>query len=290
MEEKEITSFDGTKIAYQITGNNKSGTIILANGLGGRLSAWTPILERFKNQYRFIAWDYRGTFNSDTPDNYELLGVEDHCKDLKQIVRVENIDRFILGGWSMGVQVALEYAYHHREQVRGLILLNGTYGHPFKTAFRSPISRFALPRLTRLAYNISPVLTCGFRAVQQVPESVIFFGKLTGMFSSNIDNHIVKQVVKEYAGVDFKNYFALFLHLDKHTAKNYLSSLVMPTLLIAGSKDMMTPPEVTETMLSLMPNASLLKVPGGTHYSLLEYPELILERLKKFLESVDGKD
>ncbi|MCA9559120.1 MAG: hypothetical protein KC583_11225, partial [Myxococcales bacterium] len=59
VEQKSVPSDDGTRIAYATVGRGPE-TIVLANGLGGRLYAWLPIIQAFRHRYRFITWDYRG--------------------------------------------------------------------------------------------------------------------------------------------------------------------------------------------------------------------------------------
>jgi pimeloyl-ACP methyl ester carboxylesterase len=43
------------------------GRLPLANGLGGRLYTWQPLVRRPPDHYRIITWDYRGLFDSTPP-------------------------------------------------------------------------------------------------------------------------------------------------------------------------------------------------------------------------------
>ena len=64
---KTLTTRDGVRIAYWVVGDGPK-TLLLANGLGGRLYAWAPLVEALHREYRLITWDYRGLFQSSAPE------------------------------------------------------------------------------------------------------------------------------------------------------------------------------------------------------------------------------
>lgn len=142
---KTLRSHDGTTIAYWVVGDGPR-TLLLANGLGGRLYAWEPLIRALLPRYRFITWDYRGLFESSSPERRRHLSIPDHAEDARAILDAEGVDRAVLCGWSMGVQVSLELTTLHPERVAGLVLLNGTYGHAFLSGFQ-PL--FPLPFVGR---------------------------------------------------------------------------------------------------------------------------------------------
>ena len=142
---RRAVSADGTPIAYEVVGEGKK-TILLANGLGARLYVWEPLIADLWRDYRLITWDYRGLFDSSTPDANRNLSIHHHVEDALAILRAEEVDKTVLIGWSMGVQVALELAAQAPEMMAGLVLLNGTYGHVLQTGFQ-PI--FAIPFLPK---------------------------------------------------------------------------------------------------------------------------------------------
>ena len=54
-------------------------------------------------------------------------------------------------------------------------------------------------------------------------------------------------------------------------------------LIVAGDKDSFTPPEISEAMAEVLPQARLLMIPGGTHVAPLEHHELVWLGIEKFL-------
>jgi pimeloyl-ACP methyl ester carboxylesterase len=58
----------------------------------------------------------------------------------------------------------------------------------------------------------------------------------------------------------------------------------VPTLLVVGAEDQITPPECLEVAEDIMPNARLLIVPAAGHLVPLEAPEIFNRALLEFLE------
>lgn len=144
-EEKRLVAKDGTGIAYEVLGAGDK-TIVLANGLGGRLYAWMPAIEAFWRTHRIVTWDYRGLFASDSPASQRKLSVANHVEDALAILDAEGVERAVFVGWSMGVQVSLDVAATFPERVAGLVLINGTYGHVLSTGFQPLVSIPFLPK------------------------------------------------------------------------------------------------------------------------------------------------
>ncbi len=103
------TAADGTRIAYTVLGRG-TRTILIANGLGGKLYAWEPFLNAFWKDYQIVTWDYRGLYDSECPSSLRMLSVQHHADDAVRILDAEGVSSVIAAGWSMGVQVSLDLA------------------------------------------------------------------------------------------------------------------------------------------------------------------------------------
>lgn len=285
IRQKTLKSFDQTKIGYQVIGKGKK-TIILCNGLGGSAIAWKPLYDYLGKRYRFIMWDYRGLFHSDPPANESNMTIQDHTADLDCIIKKENISKAILGGWSMGVQVCLEYYRRNPKVYQGMILLNGTYGYPFDTALKNPLSRFILPKVNELAHKIVPAVQ---PTLKPLAEKIIDWKGLVNLISrlglvhKNLNSEVFQQVAREMLQTDLKMYHEIMRHLSEHDASDLLPKVKVPTLVIAGDEDIITPVKVAEKMAKDIPEAELFIVPHGTHYSILEFSDLINMRVDRFL-------
>lgn len=284
--QKTLTSFDGTKIGYQIIGVGKK-TIVLCNGLGGAASAWKPLTDHFGDRYRFVTWDYRGLFKSSPPSDLSRMTMEDHMKDMEVILKRERIKKALIGGWSMGVQVVLEYYRRHPKAFTAVFLLNGTSGYPFKTALNNPLARYILPSLNDLASRIVPLIQPTIRPLAAKVIDWKGFVKLVskiGLVHENLDTEIFRQVAGEMIQTDLGMYHAIMEHLSQHDATDVLCQIKVPTLIIAGEKDILTPLKVAQKMAGLCPKAQFFIIPSGTHYSILEFPDTLNLRMEQFLK------
>ena len=71
--------------------------------------------------------------------------------------------------------------------------------------------------------------------------------------------------------------------LQDHDGEPLLRDIKKPMLLVVGERDAMTPPSVREVFEKHVPQCETFAVPKGTHYSLIEYPELVVGRIERFL-------
>lgn len=285
-EKKRIVAPDGTGIAYEVLGAGTK-TVVLANGLGGRLYAWAPFIEAFWPDYRIITWDYRGLFASESPKSLHRLSVANHVDDVLAILEAEKVERAVFAGWSMGVQLSLDVAAHFPEKVAGLVLLNGTHGHVLSTGFQPLVSVPFLPkrihalldwlqdhedvaqqlaRMTRLA---EIPMWLGFRLTAGARV-----GELTPLLGRYMDDVL---------GPSFTNYLRLFQELDAHSTYHLLRHIEAPALVIAGMLDVLTPPYQSAEIARRLPDAEYIRLWRSSHFSMLERPDVVIPAIARFL-------
>ena len=286
-EERRIDSADGTGIAYEVLGRGKK-TIVLANGLGGRLYAWMPAIEAFWPDYRLITWDYRGLFASDSPKSKRRLSVAHHVDDIMAVLDAEKVERAVFAGWSMGVQVSLDVAASFPERVAGLVLLNGTHGHVLATGFQPFVS---VPFLPKRLHAILDWLQDHEEFAQQiarlsrVAEIPMWLGmRLTAGSRASEVTPLLQRYMDDVLGPSFTNYLRLFQELDAHSTYHLLREIKAPALIIAGMLDVLTPPYQSAEMARRMPDSELIRLWRSSHFSMLERPEVVVPAMRRFLE------
>ncbi|MBX7147632.1 alpha/beta hydrolase [bacterium] len=282
--QKTFKSFDDTEIGYQVVGNG-SEVIFLFNGLGGNITAWMPLINAFGENYKFVTWDYRGLFKSKPPKDIKKLRIEDHVRDAEILIEKEKIKKARVVGWSMGVQVALEYYRDHASFYESMVLMNGTYGFPFDTALNSPILKYILPTVNDLAKKIAPKIQPTIMPIaHKVMDSEAFMELVIklGLVHANLDRAVFKDVAKDMVTCDLLMYHEILTHLSEHDASNVLPKVKVPVLVIGGGEDRLTPVVTAEKMAHKISTSELLIIPNGTHYSILEFPDIINLRVKQF--------
>lgn len=288
---RHATSADGTRVAYEVLGAGEQA-IVLANGLGGRLYAWLPVIDALADRYRIITWDYRGLFESDPLADRRRLGVPSHADDLEAVLDAEGVEQAHLMGWSMGVQVGLEFALRAPERVRSLTLINGTYGQALSTAFQ-PLVRVPLPHtamhgvLETLMHN--PGLTAAVgRAWRAQVEGAFWLRKRVMGRKRSVFLRGVRQYVRDVFGTHFETYLNLFQQIDAHSVYHLLPEVQAPTLVVSGGLDFLTPPYQSRHIARRIPGARHLSIRLGTHFVLLEHPRRVVRAIAEHLEQVDG--
>lgn len=287
---ERIRSADGTGLAYQVVGRGTQRTILLANGLGGRLYAWEPLVERLWPDYRLITWDYRGLFESESPNRHNDLRIPHHASDARDILAAEGIERAVFIGWSMGVLVSLEAAALNPEQSIGMVLLNGIHGHVFETGFQ-PIFRLPLvPKAIRASIEAmidrpsSALHASRLARLTEVPTVAMFLAT-AGLRAPKL-RPMLRQYFSDVLGDSFENYLRLFQELDAHSVYHLLRDIQTPALVIAGALDPLAPAYQSKEIAKRMPNAELLVLRRASHFALLEQSKVVLQRIENFLDSL----
>jgi pimeloyl-ACP methyl ester carboxylesterase len=280
IEKRMLETPEGVSLAYYDTGG--SGLpVVFANGLGGPFSAWRHQVDYLRDHYRIVSWDYRGLYGSSRPPGDQpRLDVPTHCDDLELVLAATGIDRAAFVGWSMGVQVVLEHYERFSQRVSHLVLLNGTYGRPFDTV-AVPLAARVIPVVVHQAQRFHRVGSRILRRASRWPETVLWLKRL-GLIGSTLDEELFRDMAQEFAELDLDIYLRLLRSLGQHDAAHVLDTVRVPTLVITGERDAFTPRQVAQQMARRVPNGEILVVRGATHYTAVEYPELVNLRIEKF--------
>jgi pimeloyl-ACP methyl ester carboxylesterase len=111
----------------------------------------------------------------------------------------------------------------------------------------------------------------------------VTWAKRIGLASATLDEELFRELAGSFVELDMSLYVRTLELLGEHDAWDVLPEVDVPTLVIAGDRDVMTPRRAAEAMVRKVPGAELMVVPGGTHYVAVEYPELVNLRIEKFL-------
>lgn len=283
MHQKVLTSYDGTRIVYQVGGRGDNW-LVVANGYGGSFWAWADLFNHLEQSYRLLIWDYRGLHGSGIPTDRGKLRVEDNCLDLDQLMAAEEIERMSLCGWSVGVQVVLEQYRRRPDTVEALVLMNGSHGRVLRRSAAWPVRPLlpvGLGLLRGLTPVLSPTLLPLLRLLARSPHSVTALAK-AGLIQG--EPAAIHTGLQSVLTLDYKRYITMGFLADQHDAEDLLPRVTVPTLVTAGERDFITPPKVARRTASLIPDAVYFEIPGGTHYSVMEFPRLLANRIDRFLK------
>jgi 3-oxoadipate enol-lactonase len=286
---KTLARPDGVTIAYNVLGDGPR-TLLLANGLGGRLYAWEPLIRALPPGYKVITWDYRGLFDSTPPTRRRHLSVPHHAEDALALLDAEGVQRAVFCGWSMGVQVSLEATALAEERVAGLVLLNGTYGHVFSSGFQ-PLVRvpFAGAWMHAVVEYVMDHPAAG-KAIATLapmgihPVAAIFWLISHTSFANSYP--LLQRYTKEvFDDRTFLNYLHLFQELDAHSALPHLRYIDAPALVISGAFDWLTPSYQSRVIAQRLKNSELMDLKRASHFVLMERPDEVNAAVRRFLDT-----
>jgi pimeloyl-ACP methyl ester carboxylesterase len=245
------------------------------------VSAWRYQIAHFARHYRVVSWDYRGLFGSSLarPDDPVDVGIQ--ASDLERVLDHLGSERAIVVGWSMGVQVALEYYRRRPERTSHLVLINGTAGRPFDSLF-VPGANWFLPPLLARAHRFHETGGRLLRRAAQTPAALGVFQRMATL-TTELPPALLHELAQEFAAIDLGVYLRTLRALGEHDAHQELRDVRVPALVIAGARDVFTPQRQSERMAREIGRAELVVVPKGTHYTATEFPEIVNQRIEAFL-------
>jgi pimeloyl-ACP methyl ester carboxylesterase len=291
-EQRYVLASDGTKIGYQVRGQQTQSTskpsevLVLANGLGGTYLAFQHVYKAVPH-LRVICWDYRGLYSSSPSPDPNANTVAHQVSDLMRILEVEGVDNFAMAGWSMGVQVCLETMRAAPQRVKGLMLINGTYGKAFGTVLGSRLIGRTIPTLLKLVKAQSGMVEAVTGKIAGT-AALVKVMVAAGMVSKTIDIEIFREVAAGFRTIDFKIYSDLLNRLNEHDASDVMPSVLVPTTVVTGDKDILTPPRTATEIHDAIAGSRLTIIAGGTHYTPVEYPAEVQAEVRAWLAGVPG--
>lgn len=280
-----IASADGSPIFYRVSEPAEAeaiATLVLSDGVGCDGYVWKYLRAELAPRYRIIHWHYRGHGRTPMPRDPSRIAIADFADDLAAVLDDAGVERAVLAGHSMGVQVSLETYRRHRDRVAGLVLVCGAPATPLRTFRGTAAMEAVLPKL-RQAVDRVPRLARGVtRAV--LPTRAIF--RLAAALEINAE--LIREpdfmpYLRGMSRIDPRYFLAVLSEAGKHSAIDLLPEIAVPTLVVAGERDGFTPAVLSEQMAQTIPGAELLVIEGGSHTAPLERPQRVNATVSDFL-------
>jgi pimeloyl-ACP methyl ester carboxylesterase len=283
-ESQFVTAEDGARIAYRVYGAGEP-TVLLSNGIGCNQAYVDHLIRDLAQRHRTVIWDYRGHVDSDPPADPRELTVEVCLQDLHAVAQAIGAERTVLAGFSMGVQIGLEYLHRHPQGICGFLALLGTYEYPLRSFFH----------MGRLGERVVPGL---LRAVRSQPELMqrVWSTVLSGPWVFPAAQLLVlnrkaarrddfESWRRHLAGTRVETFLQLGIYLGAHSAAHALEAAArIPCLIVAGDRDNFTPIRVCRRMHERIPGSEWVEICGASHGGLFEFPEQINPRVLEFMQ------
>ena len=239
---------------------NNRPHIILIHGAGGTHLSWPPQIRRLADE-KIYALDLPGHGKSAGAGKQS---VDEYAEDVLTFMQELKINAAVFVGHSMGSAVALTLALKYPKQVLGLGLLGS--GAKLRVA----------PILLETMGNSNTFES----AVDMINEKC---------FGSESAPNLVELSRRTMLEIRPPVLLGDFMACNEFDATSQLEKINIPTLIICGAEDKMTPVKFSESLRDGIANSQLHILENAGHMVMLEQTDAVAELLKQFIDGIPFK-
>ncbi len=277
---------EGARVHYRVEGNRRGRPVILIHGSGASLHTFEPWVEILGDEFKIITLDLpaHGLTGAVPSNDYST---EAYMKVVDDVANHLGLDRFVLGGNSMGGGVSWRYALAYPEKVSALILIDSV-GLPSwreELAASGSIEEDSTPiafQLLRQSWfrAIATKLDPYYIVKQGVEVAYNHSAVVTDELIMRYCDLSLREGTREATMTRFANYKVV------KTQPSELASLEQPTLIIWGKDDALISFEYAAKFMEVLPNATLVSYEGVGHMPMEEIPWESAKAVRGFLTSL----
>jgi 3-oxoadipate enol-lactonase len=262
----KLARLRGIKIAYDDAGEGLP--VVLLHGFPFDRSMWREQTKSLSDAWRVITPDLRG--HGETGVAGEIATMEEMAEDVAALLDELNIARAIVGGLSMGGYVALAFYRKFPERVRALVLADT------RPQADNDDGRRAREETARRALDEG----MGVIADSMLP-------KLLAPSTRERRPEVAARVRDMILGTNPHGAAAALRGMAaRRDQTDLLPEISVPTLIVVGTEDAVTPPPDAEAMHAKIEGSRFVKIEGAGHVSNVERPEEFNRALGEFLSSL----
>jgi 3-oxoadipate enol-lactonase len=253
----------GGDVAYETRGSGPALLLLHAFPLG--LGMWDPQARAFASSHQVIRFDARGFGGSPPGDG--LLTMERIADDAAALLDHLGVPAAVVCGLSMGGYAALALVRRHPDRLKALVLADTRAGADSDAARAARAAQAEKVRKEGSAAIADAVLQklVGETTHKQRPELV---ARLKETIAANPPRGIADALAGLAARAD---------------STPTLREIRVPTLVVCGSEDVLTPVSESEALVRGIAGAQLEVIPAAGHLSSIENPEQFNLSLRTFL-------
>ena len=253
--------------------------ILFLHGFTGSAKDWDPFCSSLNSKYFPIAVDLPGHGNTTVSNKSDSFSTEAYTHIIQIVLDHFKISKVILIGYSMGGRTALSFTVKNCEKVLGLILESSTAGieDAKERAIRIETDRMLADK----------ILTDGLDSFVNYWMDIPFFRSLKSLGEKEYSELVL--VKKQNSPQGLANSLLGFSTGKMSSLWSNLSSLTIPTLLIAGSLDRKYV-RINKEMDELLPNSNVEIMDDCGHNTHLENREEFLILVNNFLSNLEDHE
>ena len=247
----------------------RGAAVVLLHAFPLNASMWAPQREALASHYRVICPDQRGF--GGTQLGHDEPSLDEVADDVVAMLDARKVDRFVLGGLSMGGYVAMALLRRHPERVSGLILADT------KAAADAPE---AVANRHRIA---DAVVEAGSSALLVDEVLPTLLGTTTKEERPLVLGRVKALVERAPAYAVAWAQRAMAARPDSFGT---LRSVDVPALVVVGDEDQLSTADDARAMADALPDSRLVTIPRAGHLTNVEAPEEFTATVLEFLATL----
>jgi pimeloyl-ACP methyl ester carboxylesterase len=232
--------------------------VVLLHGIGGMHLFWPPQIRRLPG-YRVFALDLPGHGKSNHGGG--LQTVEAYAAQIVAWMETVNLHRAVFVGHSLGGAIALNLSKQYPERALGLGL--------FSSGVRLNIPQEILADASSNATFYKSV------------ENLVSWS-----FGASVSAQLSEFTASRWREVRPSVLYGDLIASEQFDFNEQLTEIRLPTLVLCGEEDRITPLRYSQLLARIIPGAILQIIPQAGHMVMLEQPDLVAKSLVAFLEKI----
>lgn len=255
--------------------------LVLVHGITLQVGVWAPQLRTMADRYRLVALDVRGhglsTAGSDGFGRRAAAG------DLATLLEHLDLRDAIVVGHSMGGMILMQFAGDHpdvlAERVAGTVFMN--------TAAHQVLPPVLLPALRFLGRRGTARLEAG-RSVPAFGDDDLSWVAARLAFGAAPSARAVAQLRRYLLDVPQSTSLPSLVDLFDHDGRDALAATRTPSLVLVGSRDLLTPVAAARRIAAALPDCRLEILPRAGHQLMQERPAALARLIDEFAAGIPG--
>jgi proline iminopeptidase len=263
---------------YMVQGQGEPA-LVMHGGLGADHTCFlnTPF-NKLSSRLKLYYYDHRCNGRSSCP-SIETMTHENLAKDAEALRRALGLDNFTLIGHSYGGIAALEYASRYQSNLRRLLLITTAPSGELLIEAR----KMALKRAPELISTVDKILNAEIHSDEEFEDAL---GALAPLYFNDYDSFkdAATRATKDvkFRGEAYNYSFSKLL--PEYDVRDKLREIKVPTLILCGRHDWITPVNQSEAIHDGLPNSELVIFENSAHWVYIEEEELFMMTVNDWLD------
>lgn len=259
-ERTKVETSDGAVLDVHVVGDGPG--VVLPHCWTGTMEVWAPVAAKLvASGHRVIRYDQRG--HGGSTSGADGFTIERFGDDLREVLETLDVRDAVIAGHSLGGMTAQSFAIRHpevlRERVRALVLA----GTAPAAVVWAPLAR-----VTRRVLK-SPKLENRMRARGGSPF-------VRGVFGARPNRAAVLATRDAFVNTSPDVRVGVLASMLNFDLRPQLHTITVPTVVVSGTRDTLTPPRWSRAIANAVPGARLETVKGAGHMLPYEVPDLLV--------------